>query len=170
MATGRLPFQGVSSGLITEAILNRDPVAPVRLNPHIPAALQDVIRRAMEKDRNLRYQHASDMRAELQRLKRDSESGWRAAEEETESVVCQPPVLILDRQAEGHRTSSMQTSVVRPQRTSKIIDSIAVLPFENTSGDPEHEYLSDGITGSLINILATLPKLRVMAQSTVVSV
>ena len=54
-----------------------------------------------------------------------------------------------------------------PPRVSKIIDSLAVLPFENTNGDPEHEYLSDGITGSLINILATIPKLRVMAQSTV---
>ena len=61
----------------------------------------------------------------------------------------------------------MQTAALRPQRVSKIIDSLAVLPFENASGDPEHEYLSDGITGSLINILATLPKLRVMAQSTV---
>ena len=58
-------------------------------------------------------------------------------------------------------------SEVRPQRVPKVIDSLAVLPFENTSGDPEREYLSDGITGSLINTLATVPKLRVMAQSTV---
>jgi adenylate cyclase len=61
----------------------------------------------------------------------------------------------------------VQTASVRPQRVSKIIDSLAVLPFENASGDPEREYLSDGITGSLINTLATVPKLRVMAQSTV---
>jgi len=61
----------------------------------------------------------------------------------------------------------VQTAGLRPQRVSKIIESIAVLPFENANGDPEHEYLSDGITGSLINILATIPKLRVMAQSTV---
>src|SRR6185437_1452807 len=65
------------------------------------------------------------------------------------------------------RTSSVQTAGPRSQRVSKIIDSLAVLPFKNTSGDPEREYLSDGITGSLINILATVPKLRVMAQSTV---
>ena len=64
-------------------------------------------------------------------------------------------------------TSSAEATALRPQRVSKIIDSLAVLPFENTGGDPEHEYLSDGITGSLINILATVPKLRVMAQSTV---
>ena len=87
MATGKLPFQGASSGLITEAILNRNPVAPMQVNPDIPPALQEVIHRALEKDRNLRYQHAADMRAELQRLKRDTESGRRVAEEETESVL-----------------------------------------------------------------------------------
>jgi len=140
MATGKLPFQGGSSGLITEAILNREPVAPLELNPNIPPLLQEVIRKALEKDRNLRYQHAADMRVELQRLKRDSESG---------------------------RTSSLRAAAPRAPRVSKTIDSIAVLPFENAGGDPEHEYLSDGITGSLINILATIPKLRVMAQSTV---
>ena len=140
MSTGRLPFQGASSALITEAILNRDPVDPIQINSNIPALLQEVIRRALEKDRSLRYQHASDIRVELQRLKRDTESG---------------------------RTSTVRTGGVRKPRVSKIIDSIAVLPFENTAGDPEHEYLSDGITGSLINILATIPKLRVMAQSTV---
>jgi TolB-like protein len=65
------------------------------------------------------------------------------------------------------RLSSAQNAVPRSRRVSKIVDSLAVLPFENASGDPEHEYLSDGITGSLINILATIPKLRVIAQSTV---
>ncbi len=160
MATGGLPFPGASTGLITEAILNRDPVAPVRVNPNIPLSLQDVIHRALEKDRNLRYQHAADMRAELQRLKRDTESGRRASEP-TESSLSS-----IGMQKEG-RTSSVQTAASRPPRVSKIIDSLAVLPFENASGDLEHEYLSDGITGSLINILATLPKLRVMAQSAV---
>jgi len=87
MATGKLPFPGVSSGLITEAILNRDPVAPMRVNPDIAPALQEVIRRALEKDRNLRYQHAADMRAGLQRLKRDTDSGSRVAEGDTESVL-----------------------------------------------------------------------------------
>jgi serine/threonine protein kinase/tetratricopeptide (TPR) repeat protein len=167
MATGKLPFQGASSGLITEAILNRNPVAPTRVNPDIPPALQEVIHRALEKDRNLRYQSAADMRAELQRLKRNTESGRRVAEQGTESV----PAPATDRLSSNgkHRTraSSVQNAVLRPPRVSKIIESLAVLPFENTNGDPEHEYLSDGITGSLINILATLPKLRVIAQSTV---
>jgi serine/threonine protein kinase/Tfp pilus assembly protein PilF len=167
MATGKLPFQGASSGLITEAILNRDPVAPMRVNPDIPPALQEVIRRALEKDRNLRYQHAADMRAELQRLKRDTESGKRVAEEETESVLTPTTGRSSSTSKQRVQGSSVKNAVLRPQRVSKIIDSLAVLPFENASGDPEHEYLSDGITGSLINILATLPKLRVMAQSTV---
>ena len=167
MATGKLPFQGASSGLITEAILNRHPVAPVRINPNVPPALQAVIHRALEKDRDLRYQHAADMRAELQRLKRDTESGRRVAEEETESVLSPTNRRLSSNGKHKSRTSSVQNSVLRPQRVSKIIDSLAVLPFENANGDPEHEYLSDGITGSLINILATLPKLRVMAQSTV---
>src|SRR5215472_3777800 len=75
MATGALPFRGDTSGMIFDAILNRDPVAPVRLNPDLPEKLEEVIKRALEKDRNLRFQHASDMRAELQRLKRDTTSG-----------------------------------------------------------------------------------------------
>jgi len=74
MATGALPFRGESSGVIFEAILNKEPVAPVRLNPDLPSKLEDIINRALEKDKNLRYQHAADMRAELQRLKRDTES------------------------------------------------------------------------------------------------
>jgi serine/threonine protein kinase/tetratricopeptide (TPR) repeat protein len=75
MATGALPFRGESSAIITDCILNRAPVPPVRLNPEVPPKLEELINRAMEKDRSLRYQHAADMRAELQRLKRDSESG-----------------------------------------------------------------------------------------------
>jgi serine/threonine-protein kinase len=155
MATGKLPFQGPSSGLITDAILHSDPVEPIRVKPDIPPALQDLIRRALEKDRNLRYQYAAEMRAELQRLKRDSNSG-RAAVLESQSIP-----------GSAGRSSSTQHSSPRPRRVSKVIDSIAVLPFKNASGDPDHEYLSDGITGSLINNLATLPKLKVMAQSTV---
>jgi serine/threonine protein kinase/tetratricopeptide (TPR) repeat protein len=166
MATGRLPFQGASSGVLTDAILNRNPVAPLQVNPNVPLALQEVIRRALEKDRRLRYQNAADMGVELQRLRRDSDSGWRTGEE------TEPPVTPITRQlsSSGKRrahASPLQTAAVRPQRVSKNIHSLAVLPFENASGEAEHEYLSDGITGSLINTLATVPKLRVMAQSTV---
>jgi eukaryotic-like serine/threonine-protein kinase len=165
MATGKLPFQGGSSGLITEAILNRNPVAPIRINPDIPSALQEVIRCALEKDRTLRYQHAADIRSELQRLQRDT--GRRGAEEETASVLVPTTDRLPSSAKPRARTSSGQTAGLHPQRVSKHIDSLAVLPFENASGDVEHEYLSDGITGSLINSLAAIPKLRVMARSTV---
>jgi eukaryotic-like serine/threonine-protein kinase len=167
MATGKLPFQGASSGLITDGILNREPVAPTLVNPDIPPDLQKVIHRALEKDRNLRYQRAADMRVELQRLKRDTESGRRIGETATESHSTSATAQLSSTGTGSAGTSSGQTAVPRLPRVSKIIDSLAVLPFENVGGDSEHEYLSDGITGSLINILATLPKLRVMAQSTV---
>jgi len=75
MATGALPFRGESAGVIFEAILNRTPVPAVRLNPDLPAELERIINKCLEKDRNLRYQHASDIRSDLQRLKRDTESG-----------------------------------------------------------------------------------------------
>ena len=167
MATGRLPFQGASSGLITDAILHRDPVAPIRLNPDIPVALQEVIHRALEKDRDLRYQHAADIRAELQRLKRDTDSSRRAAQEDTESGLVPSAGRLSSDGKQRTRASSAHNAALRPQRVSKIIDSLAVLPFENAGAEPDHEYLSDGITASLINILATIPKLRVIAQSTV---
>jgi len=99
MATGQLPFRGDSTATIFEAILNRAPVAPVRLNPDVPAELEHIINRALEKDRELRYQHASEMRSELQRLKRDSEigraiatgSGTVAVAQESGSHVGRPP-------------------------------------------------------------------------------
>jgi serine/threonine protein kinase/Flp pilus assembly protein TadD len=75
MATGAVPFRGETSGVIFDAIMNRAPVAPVRLNPELPARLEDVINRALEKDRDLRYQHAIDIKSELLRLKRDLDSG-----------------------------------------------------------------------------------------------
>src|SRR5204863_305352 len=150
--------------LIAAGTLDTERIVEIAIE--VTDALQEVIRRALEKDINLRYQHAADMRVELQRLKRDIDSGQRAAEEETGSVLIPTPSSLYSTDKCRARTSSVGTAALRQRRVSKIIDSLAVLPFENASGDPEREYLSDGITGSLINILATVPKLRVMAQST----
>jgi serine/threonine protein kinase/Flp pilus assembly protein TadD len=100
MATGTLPFRGETSGVITDAILNRAPVPPVRLNPDLPAELEHIINKAIEKDRNLRCQSASEMRADLQRLKRDTDtgrvsaasSGTAAARDTGSQPVTQQPV------------------------------------------------------------------------------
>ena len=96
MATGVMPFRGDTSGVVFEAILNRAPTPPVRLNAELPARLQEIVDKALEKDRNLRYQHASELRADLQRLRRDTDSGRSAAvsaavEPSTTGSVAQVP-------------------------------------------------------------------------------
>ena len=108
MATGQLPFRGESSAVIFEAIMNRAPVPPLRLNPDLPPKIEAIIERALEKDRELRYQHASDIRAELQRLKRDQQSGHVAtASSGAVSVVSSSVLpLIPDSGRSGPASSS----------------------------------------------------------------
>ena len=95
MVTGALPFRGESSGVIFDGILNRAPVAPVRLNPDLPSDLERIINRALEKDRELRFQHAADMRSELLRLKRDTETGKRVAVAGSTSVAASPEPSVI---------------------------------------------------------------------------
>jgi non-specific serine/threonine protein kinase len=154
MATGKLAFDGSSAGDICGAILRRELLPPSGCNPQVPATLEMVIRKALEKNRERRYQQAADIRTELQRLERCTDSGQRAANGDVETFPSEPRARV-------------STGALRRERVSKIIDSLAVLPFENASRDPEHEYLGEGIAGNLVNVLANVPRLRVMAQSTV---
>ena len=193
MSTGTLPFRGDSSALITDAILHRSPVPPVRLNPDVPPELERVISRAMEKDRNLRCQSASEMRADLRRLKRDTDSSRSA----TVNVEAHPDPHISKAQVQIEHSSDTAIAIGLAKRHKKkltialaalavlvvgaglwfyranhssaggLLDSVAVLPFANGGGDPDTEYLSDGITESVINSLSHLSQLRVVPRSTV---
>jgi len=106
MATGAVPFRGETSGVIFEAIMNRTPLAPIRLNPNLPPKLEDIINRALEKDRELRYQHAVDIKSELRRLKRDLESGRSPAASSSSELVYSGSTAPGEAQlASAHRTS-----------------------------------------------------------------
>ncbi len=117
MATGSLPFRGDTSALIFESIMNRAPVSPIRLNPDLPAKLEDIINRALEKDRDLRYQGAAEMRSELKRLKRDTDSGRSAIlpalEDSTPSATSGP-----SKPSSGRHSASASTSASAPSSAS----------------------------------------------------
>ena len=116
MATGTMPFRGDTSAAIFNAILERAPVPPIRLNPDVPPKLEDIINNALEKDRNLRYQHAADLRADLQRLKRDTESGRKPA---VVTEAAEPGALAQETAAPRPRPSSgSSAAAVRPQISS----------------------------------------------------
>ena len=123
MATGLLPFRGETSALIFQAILDRAPVSPIRLNPDLPVKLEDIINKALEKDRNLRYQHAADIRADLQRLKRDTDSGRAVAISSDSHSV--PPEHVAE-EVRLPQIQSAQSRVVSPTSTpTPITPSVA---------------------------------------------
>jgi serine/threonine protein kinase/tetratricopeptide (TPR) repeat protein len=116
MATGTLPFRGETSALIFQSILDRAPVSPIRLNPDLPPKLEDVINKALEKDRNLRYQSAADIRADLQRLKRDTDSGRAIAHSSDRVPVAVERSAAVDRtETPSQAVSSSSHRSVQPQ-------------------------------------------------------
>ena len=140
MATGVLPFQGETSAVVFEAILNREPQPISQLNAALPAELGRILSKALEKDRNLRCQTATELKTDLLRLKRDTDSGGRRAAETSDS------------------RSGAQKAAER---------SVAVLYFENLSGVKEDEYLRDGVTEDIITELSKIKGLKVLSRQAV---
>jgi len=167
MATGRQAFGGRTGGAIIEAVLARPPVSVRSINPDIPPRLENIIDHALHKDRDQRYQRAADLLAALQQLNRETDLSRQGPNGDTESISLSTATPAFLSGSRRPRTSTTQKSAFRAERPSRGISSLAVFPFENLTRDPENEYLSDGIPSSLINNLATVPRLRVIAQSTV---
>jgi non-specific serine/threonine protein kinase len=142
MATGLLPFQGDTSAVVYEAILNRDPAPVVQVNSALPPEFARIVDKALEKDRNLRYQTATDFKTDLVRLKRDIDSGQKRAANLGES-----------RGGTGKQSTN----------------SVAVLYFENLSGDKEDEYFRDGITEDIITELSKIKGLNIFSRPTVLA-
>jgi len=170
MATGRQPFAGNTSAIIFDAILNRAPVSPVRLNPDLPADLERVVNTALEKDRDLRYQSAAELKTDLKRLKRDSDSA-RSGKTPAAPVTPPPParkipwksvalgaaVLLIGAAAvrwATHRHSG--ASAAAPGQTT-----IAILPFQNLGGDPSTDFLRLALPDEIATTLSYIPTLAI---------
>ncbi len=213
MATGRGAFRGKTTALVFHAILAEAPPPPLQLNPGLPPRLEEIIRKALEKDRELRCQTAAELRTDLKRLKRDTDSGRPVAAmspSPPQMAMCSSPMPPVGRPAlrlepnpdsdQSEKTGGQTDDEIRRRNragfrrrwaTALVLSvaviagaylvsiawkyyhpasermMLAVLPFENLSGDPAQKYFSDGFTDELITELAHLSNLGVIARTSV---
>ncbi len=175
MATGSLPFKGSTSGVVFTEILTKEPLSPAKLNPDLPDGLEQIISKALEKDREVRYQSAREMLADLRRTKRDSDSGRTSSSSRT--MALPPPSQPAKREWLNPRTLlkfllpfvglalAWYFFSGRRESIHEIERSIAVLPFENLSGDPQDNYFSDGLTEDIITKLSGIRPLKVISKT-----
>ncbi len=190
MSTGRLPFRGPATGEVYDSILNRTPVPPIRLNPEIPQKLEDIIHKSLEKDRTLRYQHASEVRSDLKRLRRDIESGQRDSERGS-SLSPQPSVSDRAGSSAGlgtrkHRYIFLGACFVvllailgialfkgrEPWQklfgpNIPIQKNLVVLPFSALDGQADEQIYCDGLTETVTAKLAQVESMQVPLASEV---
>ncbi|MCU1284901.1 MAG: serine/threonine protein kinase with repeat [Acidobacteriales bacterium] len=167
MATGTRAFTGKTGIAIADAILHKAPVLPGRVNPAVPPELDRIIEHTLEKDRDERCQSAAELRAQLKRLKRETESGknvaatvpQKRARSKNLAWIAIAAVAVLAITAVGAKF------LLKPSATA--IDSIAVLPFTSVGGNAETDFMGDGLTDSLINGLAHVPQLKVKSRNSV---
>ena len=182
------PFPGETTAAVFDGILNRAPASPLRLNPTLPPKLEEIIGKLLEKDPRLRYQHASELRTDLQRLKRETDSSRSAA---FSAAAPQTIPAAASPTSDSSSDAAIVVSVMKRQKKLLLavlavivllvaglywglfrnsapavtgIHSIAVLPFENVGGVPQTQYLSDGLADGVLDDLSALPSLRVVPR------
>lgn len=170
MVTGQCAFGGSTQAAVFDAILNRVPTAPVSLNSHVPTELQRIINKTLEKDPNLRYQSAAGLLADLKRLRRDSSAGQMPVTEAPRTrriawALVATAIVIVAAIVVWQGMDRDQDSSPVAAQAGTAAPSIAVLPFENASGDPDQDYFSDGLAAEIGTELARYRELSVVARS-----